>query len=384
MYANSDSELLAFIKNPVKHIQYIKNHVGNTTRTTKLLIKLPFFRKYIHSTDVMTLFEVFLIKLAEDAEKEMQQLPPKIVGFAEELKSVCIEELRSYFNISSGAINYIGPLWKMHNEDRYGAKMGYHSNRIMEVCNLSEGNMLSIVKSSSLWSLFFLSEMYFLIKNKYMVLSMDSHGFIIDKSFDMEKQSPSYWVSEMSEFHARISDALVIKNFSESIAHLDYISPSQLSGIIDYFLDKAYSIHVGYLNSDIRKSPLYNLMRDAVGFALLIEVKCHNQPRRIEKQWINKQRLFMDENLEYMNSIINENTDSRFGTASAFIAAESIYYKRGDLFFKHGLKKFIGKILHEYKGKDRNFAGTYGKIPFEKEYILSYINKIVQCKACGL
>lgn len=373
-YYHTDQNIIDIMKNP----QLIHSLVKNTRKIrllSKIFYKVPPLRKYISKDDLESIFLKSLLHLCKNTEKEIENLKPN----SDKNPLLPIKNLSAYFQIN---INNDPSLESIdeniaysHAVMHYQTKAEYHSNRITESLLLEKKHHPNITTCKNLWTLFFLSEYYFLLKTGQMEISASKHGLHLKRTQKMLEATPGYWISETIEFNSKLTDTFGLSILYENLMQHNSISPAAWNSHINIILDKVFSIHAEYLNSDFKNNRLYKLLRDTIGFSIIIEIKCNNHHSPVNRDWVKNLRLISEENLITIDNFLEKYKGSSYGNSENFITSDAHYYYRKDLSFKYGIKRFAGKILDISKNDDNSLFSDYGKI-FEKSYIYEYIKKL--------
>ncbi|MGV8837326.1 hypothetical protein [Cellvibrio sp.] len=373
-YYHSDQNIIDIMKDPQLIHLLLKNR-RKISLLSKILYKVPPLRKYINKCDLENIFINNLLDLSKNAEKEIKNLKPN----NDKNTLLPIKNLSNFFQIN--IIN--DPILESIDENmahshvvmHYQTKAEYHSNRIIESLLLEKNHYSNITTCKNLWTLFFLSEYYFLLKTGQMEISASKHGLHLKRTQKMLEATPRYWISETIEFNSKLSDNFGLSILYEDVLQRNRISPATWNAHINLILDKVFSIHVEYLNSNFKNNRLYKLLRETIGFSIIVEIKCNNHQSPVSRDWVKKLHLISEENLTTIDNFLEISKGSSYGNSENFITSDAHYYYRKDLNFKYGIKRFAGKILDISKNDSNSLFSDYGKI-FENSYIYEYIKKL--------
>jgi hypothetical protein len=76
LYEYKDRELLNFVDNPIKNLNYLIDKKPSCSLLSKVLYKFPFLRKHISKKDAILIFEQLYSDYIIEAETEFQGLKP--------------------------------------------------------------------------------------------------------------------------------------------------------------------------------------------------------------------------------------------------------------------------------------------------------------------
>lgn len=377
IYSNSFPELEKFIQNPICNIEFITERFQRPSIITRILLKIPFLRRFIGHEEALRVFEKTILSLSDDMAKDLASLSVSNIVHEQEYFAECFSEFTKKVSMEiseeCGVEQDEEVLIRSHFFTHSMEKMEYHCNRIFEVINSPSNDVKKLLKIDNVWEYFYLSEMYFLIINGYMKIESKKDGFHITRN-NNEKELLTYWMSEVLEFHSKFSYKSMLQQFLDDFKGKDKVENRMLDFLVDATLDKFYSINVKYLSSEVKVLKKYKLLRSTIALFLLVElrVKSHGYA---EKTWIYRQNFIPHEDIEYIEDKLSTLTSYKYGEHSNFIYLKDNFFKRGSLGERYGLRKFSSKLLDKYPKEGRDLGDRVGD-SFEKDCIFKYLKKL--------
>lgn len=355
-YEMADPELWDFVDNPIKNVQYLISQVSEGTDNA------IFLRKYI--------------QLLQKAEKSVPLLEPSEINpFTDSSCLQLLEIFKEYF--------CIGILGKVSEEEQPLGneiilhelinKLEYHANRVIEALRLPDTFMYSVVSCSELFLSFYLSEVYLLIRENLLELKVSGQELIIKEGPLFEDKFKRSWISHTLESMANKSDIEYFVRVSQKHSPAGRISAAEANNIIDYVLDKIFSVKVQYLPSRILDTDAYKLLREGIYISILLECEIVQE---LTSNWLQKDGFVHESSIELFSRVASRDDAIPFGAASDFIYKAGDTFKRGSLQFKYGLRIFMGRLLEKTKSSNnKDFKGDVGDY-FEQDYLLSSIKQM--------
>lgn len=382
LYEYQDRELLDFVDNPIKNLNYLIDKKSSRNLLSKMLYKFPFFRKLISKKGAKLIFEQLYSDYIIEAEAEFQNLKPSSqkVHNKDDIDKI-LKAFTEYFSIGllfenrDERSNLNEEYVMMFTSINLITKLEYHCNRVTEANDLSGEYFHSIAYNEKIWITYFLSEVYLLLSSGNYTLSFRKNDIIINPSFEFKKRMKGYWLSEILESNSKTSDIKTLSDISTFLRKNKSI-PNQLANVtVDYILDKVFSINTKYINEAIHENEKYHFLREVIFFSLILECQPIEGNNTVNRKYFLSSNYIRNESLFLIEQALYSKDNARLNNNGGFICKQTeSSYCRGPLSFKYGLRKFAGILLDlkqkQLKGPD--FKGELGDI-FEADYVLNYL-----------
>jgi len=262
-----------------------------------------------------------------------------------------------------------------HVRSYYANTFNYYSNFICERLGVSSDSDLSVSKNKELFTYFMLSEIYGMLETSAFDIKIRFNKFILNVRKEHCGAHTRYWFSEFIEQHSQFALHYELASLKDRLSHCERLDPQELYHVIDLILDKEFSIQDKYLRPELRASQQYKTLRNIAGIAILVEIKTSlERTSRVKKSWILRQCFFDEEFLSYFDKK-TWGFNRTMGNMLDFISSDESYYYRGNLSFKYGLRRLMGRLLHEFKPQQFNLQEELGRT-FERHHILEKLRKL--------
>lgn len=383
-YEYNDKKLFEFVDNPVNNIDYLFKLQSPLSLRSKILYLFPFFRKFISAQDSKKIFEhLFSLYLKETLE-EIKNLKPYLHDTHDpDYSEKIFKEFTNFFNIGfvfdhDDFIDLDKDSVMSFLKTNLLTKLNYHCNRISESFDLAEDYYYSIATNEKLWLSFFLSEVYLLLKSNVFRLILDKNNIIFKLNNRFDESIKGYWISETLEDSSKMADSKV---FSLILPHIekDGTIPNELANVvINYILDKVFSINTRYISKAMNVNQKYLFLREVIFFSLILECYMYIGKYFISREYFLKSKNISNESLLFIEQELYDICDDRINNIGGFIhRVAPSSYKRGSLSFKYGLRQFAGFMLNAKQKQlgNTDFKGEIGNL-FERDYVLHYLKDI--------
>lgn len=381
IYEDVDPQLLAFLHDPLATLDALHAEGKRPNRLTRMLYKVPAFRRFICSEQVQWLV---LDKLKAGLSEAKRTLPQNLfedsVSLNEHTMHRFTDQLNKYFRIG---ITLVGneadsserlAMLNAFIQANTWAKLEYTCNRIAENLQLRAEHNLAILSNANLWLCYYLSEVYFLMAHGLMTARLEGKTLSIVPTAKLQRRLKTHWLAEICEANSKISDIRTLLDMALLLQRLGHLPPSAREPLIAHTLDKCLSIHANYLSADIARHPQYQYLREIVYFAAHLELRALLGERITPEAEL--QSCVSPATISMINATLSGRAPT-LNSASSFIEYKGNTYVRGALSFKYGLRKLVGQLLGDVapgcKGQD--FRGALG-IGFEADYIVNYIRNL--------
>jgi len=379
IYENIESCFIDFLANPIKnrnviHASQIKNFIIILTS------KIPIVKTLIENRYSGYLFEQNIKKLLEKTvDKSDNFTSGKSIKHTTEALLITLEnyfKVGVYFENNIEMENFTKEELDSFILENMRTKLEYYVNRICEAHNLSMDYMYEIVNRKELWLSYYCSELLFFLKQGLLEVSLHNNKYILYSTPKLEVRLKSYWLSEILEENSKIADMNFYYEFSKKLENFKKIPKKLENDLVDYTMDKVFSIQTSYLDNNLKEDAKYILFKKLVLFISLMECFSLSELEQVHEKEFLDTELIEPEFIEYLKSILKEQSLKK-KTIFAYIYFNNGYFSKGTLGFKYGLRELAGVLLskkqNELKGKD--IKGTLGLL-FETDYILNYIKGI--------
>jgi len=279
LYESRDPMLLRFAINPAAEVKGMRETSTALSRWSRFLYRIPLFRGWISKQQVECLL---LTKVLDGLESSIDTLPEYLFEEARPVDKnavgIYLERLSDYLSVGYGCEEG-SPVAEWSREElmdlastQLFAKFEYTNNRVAESLKLRPEHNLAIVSHKELWLAYYLSEVYCLVANGVMEVSLSRRGLLIKPSEDFSLRIKAYWLAQVSEENTTLSDMKMMAMALERFRVAKVLPPVLENLMLKMLMDKCLSIHADYVPAAMAADPQYQLLREIVCFALYLEL----------------------------------------------------------------------------------------------------------------
>lgn len=352
-----------YVEHPIDEIQDL---MDRQQRAVEKPVVSSLLKSGKHRKDPKSLLLSLIIEQIEQASLDVEKLKPlEEDPFGQVYIADCQRAFSKYFKIVVTG----GNATNKYISSNLLTKMEYHCNRVLQSMNKSVHYTSSVITHQHIMLAYILSEIYFLVENGFYSVVLIKNKPVISVNSSKFHLLKRYWLSEILESYSKRSDVHFLNNIKTKLSMHSVVSETLSHDILNYILDKHFSLKLCYITDDLAENTFYKLFIDIVLFLTIVECA----PYHVTAQWIATHTEIDAMVLHLVDRAI---TDSplMLSSNSAFIYKKGDVYKRGPLGFKFGIRKLVGTLLKiaqdESGGKD--FMGKLGS-HFEEEYLFNYL-----------
>jgi len=344
-----------------------------------LLYKIGIFPSFMDNQKILrhTLFHCYL-KFSEKAKME-KIIPVNTAKEISEITSKDIEnkllEVQNFLKIFIVFDKYLRPEENKEIALTYVLSQLYHfskqqCDRIAEFLKNKNYGLMSLSdKNKNLFLIFVMSELIYFLQNGLLDVSFSGHPkeVVFYPSKRSQGRLRLFWLNELINFYSDVADRQIMMNTCKQIENFDRAKQELTDVLVDYILDKTFSIKTNMFRQAIRQSSQFRLLREVVMISVYAEsFNSIDIERLIKKSRINEQTIY------FLKDVLDKDAGEDLASLSNFIRIDNFKIYRGGLNFRYGLRKFAGRALDMFEEDNllKNIRGTLGE-SFEKSYILN-------------
>jgi hypothetical protein len=376
-YGRLRQGMASFVERPHEFTEYLQDLSCGTSWKDKILSYVPILRSWLTEDGSKKLFYRVVLRHLENNHPNGPLVIPSTdrITTIEELDNV-IDGFRKYFSIDTSIstddkniLKYFSETIRLH----MATKMEYHQNRVCESLGIPFGSGESILTMPGIWLSFYYSELCLLVDSDVLQVRFYKNHIYLMPNPIFKQIMRRYWFSEIIESLSTQSDEKIIRDILVKTPFNSEDFPREVvDTLVDFILDKVFSIHVIYLEEELKDNENYLMLRKLVAFASVIERNFLCGFYKTPSSQICK---FIGRDLGFLSMIDKVITDPKLG-CNSFVIKAGDSYKHGTLGFKYGLKSLAGDLV-KYRERELNglnFGGVIGK-KFEVSYLSQYIKK---------
>lgn len=370
-YKCDHDHLMEFLLDP---INTPIRKTGGLAKTRHKLLSIPLFSNFLRKEDIDLFFIEKLNDLKSKCVSEIPLIKPKTLTTIPHQGNECAKNIKKHihYHLDLPSIN-IG-LENKYIFSCYQSCAWYFTNLICETIRIHSNCDIDVSNSPCLIKLFAIAEIYTLWKLGILDARPSRNHIYLTINSAYLSDHKRYWFSEYIERKSEISlisEKVQLNKFTRTDKK---INPYLLYALVDQTLDKEFSIHKDFISNDLRTSKEYKLIKNIVALATLIDAATlESQSIKVDKGWVRRQMIFDEEFLEYFDQQ-TAGTENKLGEALGFIFSNEHSYFRGTLGFKYGIRKIIGKMLHNHPNKSFDISHILGEV-FETNHILKRLKQ---------
>jgi hypothetical protein len=378
-YELINSELLKLLDDPLKDGQKLISYKPFWARIGRLLLKLGFPIPFVNSLMRHALFHAYV----SAAEKVAKIINLPVMCENNTKPSIddtikAIGEIQKFFNLGIRFPKPPEPHIK-NDADAYISLqlehiVGYQCNRVSEYINNKQFNLFAISqKNKDIFLVFFTSEMIFLLQNNLLNVSIDwmRREVVLRPTMRLLSQLRLYWFNEAFEFTSNVASLGMLHMVYKDINLDRHMSNVRVDWLIDYFLDKIFSIKASRLERAIFDSEQFQSFREIIAVCSFVEYF-----KSVNIDFLVNQAQISLRTIKLLKDTVGNNKTDILTSPGNFILFNNHKIIRGNLSFRYGLRLTIGRLFDlPYPGNTlKDFRGDLG-ISFEK-YVLSELKSL--------
>ncbi|WP_075186535.1 hypothetical protein [Teredinibacter haidensis] len=376
-YERSQDEMLGFVENPRKLSEYLLDLSIAQSWKERVFSSIRLLQGNLSPDESKRLFyKVVANYLMHNCIDDAPSLSKADrVTSLEELDKA-IENFRKHFSIDTAISTNDKDISKYLLEMirlQMATKMEYHQNRVCESLGIPFSSGESILSMPHVWLSFYYSELCLLVNSDVLHVKFYKNRIYLMPSHRFEKEMLQYWFSETIEGLSTQSDDKNIKAILASTALYSRKIPfRRMEVVVDFILDKVFSIHVKYLDEYLKENESYQMLRKLIAFASIVERNFMSGIYETRSSDISGAAGIESEFLSEIDKVVSGSNSE----CNAYVTKRGDTYRHGTLGFKFGLKKLAGDMVKFREGEraQGTFGGVLGK-KFEVEYLKKYIER---------
>lgn len=382
IYQELEKDLLGFVSDPIKNKAYLKRPKLLSLAVAKFLSMTKPTQKVLSPHQSKILFENSFVDLLNHCSPELLAKVEKTISIENpsDLAQI-IRSLRTFFNFGiqmtkkEDSSQALKEQVSSHINTHLLTKFEYHSDRITEIYDLPAQCLRNILDERLTWTCFYLSEIYLLLNIGLLTVRFDQDRFEFEETRKFEVRRKTYWYSEVTEFSSNLSNKKLFFDVSKMLFRQKYIDKLLAKKVVDYVLDKYFSINVKYLPENLVQDEKYLLLRECLYFSFVIECKTLQSKQPVDFKCFLNDPNIRSTTLSLINAELAPSTEAKISGKGGLFYRKGIgEVYRGPLGFKHGIRKFASQLLSAMKTteKGKDFLGELGKA-FEHDYVVNYL-----------
>jgi hypothetical protein len=336
-------------------------------KTLLFLSKIPLIKQFLYLKYPKQLFESLVFLYIVKNKKCIKEIYPQENSIYKKISHdlhkhiiqhnhTNLETLTKHFRIGfldKTLVSCDNDIWN---------KIDYNCNRITESLKVKHAYNYSILDNEKLWNSFYLSELYVLLKHKFVDVKFFGNNLLINSTKKLDVSLKGMWVSEYLEFLSATNDCLLAKSMSFNN------TDERNNDIIDSLLIKVFSIHPEYLESNILERDMYIVLRELIFIASILESNLLTDKNYLPIVDFVNSDFIRNSTVDLVVKILRKVT--KRNNYKQYIKIDDDFFVRGGYSFKYGLRTLFKKIIRDRRHIDKDFEKDLGKL-FE-QYVINY------------